>query len=249
MKKIRKIALAITAVLLFSTNIYSQAAFSGYSGGKLNYSSNEDSGDTYDPDLSLQAFFQGQFNFSQNMWGHLEFSIDTKDFLSKELFHKTDAWFKIDEISLIFKSKAETNANYFSLFMGTYDPIGSDIFLQRYFGIQPIASKITESWLGLAGSVLYPLSAEHGPIISTILLSSPVKIFLISSCLLLTVCFISSVSGYISLTSFGIVSFLANSIPIVILLYCNYSNYFYRQCRTSHGTAIIFAPNFSSLIK
>lgn len=156
MKKIRKIALEITAVLLFSTNIYSQAAFSGYSGGKLNYSSNEDSGDTYDPDLSLQAFFQGQFNFSQNMWGHLEFSIDTKDFLSKELFHKTDAWFKIDEISLIFKSKAETNANYFSLFMGTYDPIGSDIFLQRYFGIQPIASKITESWLGLAGSVLYP---------------------------------------------------------------------------------------------
>ena len=68
MKKIRKIALAIMAVLLFSTNIYSQAAFSGYSGGKLNYSSNEDSGDTYDPDLSLQAFFQGQFNFSQNIW-------------------------------------------------------------------------------------------------------------------------------------------------------------------------------------
>jgi hypothetical protein len=40
--------------------------------------------------------------------------------------------------------------------MGTYDPIGSDIFLQRYFGIKPIASKITESWLGLSGSVLYP---------------------------------------------------------------------------------------------
>ena len=156
MKKISKLTLAITAILLFSANAYSQAAFSGYSGGKLNYSSNEDSGDTYDPDLSLQAFFQGQFNFSQNMWGHLEFSIDTKDFLSKELFHKTEAWFKVDEISLIFKSKAETNANYFSLFMGTYDPIGSDIFLQRYFGIQPIASKITESWLGLAGSVLYP---------------------------------------------------------------------------------------------
>ena len=40
--------------------------------------------------------------------------------------------------------------------MGTYDSIGSDIFLLRYFSIQPIASKLTESWLGLAGSILYP---------------------------------------------------------------------------------------------
>ena len=156
MKKINKTVLLMAAVLFFGTRAYSQTAFSGYSGGKLNYSSNEQSGDEYDPDLSLQAFFQGQFNFSQNIWGHLEFSIDTKDILSKELFHKTDAWFKIDEISLIYKSKGESDANYLSLFMGTYDPIGSDIFLQRYFGIQPIASKITESWLGLAGSVLYP---------------------------------------------------------------------------------------------
>lgn len=157
MKKLVKIALTSAIFIFLTTSIYSQSAFSGYSGGKLNYSSNEEvEGDTYDPDLSLQAFFQGQFNFNPNMWGRLEFSIDTKDFLSKELFHKTDAWFKIDEISLIFKSKSESDANYFSLFMGTYDPIGSDIFLQRYFGIQPIASKITESWLGLAGSILYP---------------------------------------------------------------------------------------------
>ena len=156
MKRIEKTGLVIAAILFLSTQLFAQTAFSGYSGGKLNYSSNTESADKYDPDLSLQAFFQGQFNFAQNLWGHLEFSIDTKDFLSKELFHKTDASFKIDEISLIYKSMADTNSNYFSIFMGTYDPIGSDIFLQRYFGIQPIASKITESWLGLAGSVLYP---------------------------------------------------------------------------------------------
>ena len=92
MKKICKTALILAATLLLSANAFAQAAFSGYSGGKLNYSSNEASVDKYDPDLSLQAFFQGQFNFSQNMWGHLEFSIDTQDFLNKELFHKTDAY-------------------------------------------------------------------------------------------------------------------------------------------------------------
>ena len=156
MKRTAKTCLFLATFILFTTQAFSQPSFSGYSGGKLNYSTNQEVTDKYDPDLSLQAFFQGQFNFNQNMWGHLEFSIDTQDFLSKELFHKTEAFFKIDEVSLIFKSKADDNANYFSIFMGTYDPIGSDIFLQRYFGIKPIASKITESWLGLAGSILYP---------------------------------------------------------------------------------------------
>ena len=155
MKKIRKsILFAITFIL--ATGLYAQTAFSGYSGGKLNYATNPEVKDSYDPDLTMQAFFQGQFNFSEKMWGHLEFSLDTGDFLSKELFHKTNASFEVDEISLIYKSNSDTNANYFSLFMGTYDPIGSDLFLQRYFGIQPIASKITESWMGIAGSVLYP---------------------------------------------------------------------------------------------
>lgn len=152
MKKI----ILFAAVISLCSALFAEPAFSGYSGGKVNYATNEEVTDKYDPDLKLQAFFQGQFNFSQNMWGRLEFSIDTGDFLSKELFHKTSAFFEIDELSLTFKSNSDTGANYFSVFMGTYDPIGSDIFLQRYFGIQPIASKITESWLGIAGSILYP---------------------------------------------------------------------------------------------
>lgn len=151
----KKIFLA-AVILSLATSLFAETAFSGYSGGKLNYASNPESTESYDPDLTLQAFFQGQFNFSQNLWGRLEFSINTGDFLSKELFHETDASFKIDELSLTLKSRSDSDANYFSIFMGTYDPIGSDVFLQRYFGIQPIASKITESWLGLAGSILYP---------------------------------------------------------------------------------------------
>ena len=151
MKKFFMKSILAAAFLSLAAGLFAEPAFSGYSGGKVNYAANEEETEKYDPDLTLQAFFQGQFNFSQNMWGRLEFSIDTGDFLSKELFHKTSATFEIDELSLIFKSNSDSDANYFSIFMGTYDPIGSDIFLQRYFGIQPIASKITESWLGLAG--------------------------------------------------------------------------------------------------
>lgn len=145
----------LAAILFISTGLFAATSFSGYAGGKLNYAANPDQ-EAYDPDLRLQAFFAGQFNFSQNIWSHLEFSINTGDLLSRTIFHETESLFQIDELSLICRANLYSAANYFSIFMGTYDPIGSDVFLQRYFNIKPIESKITESYLGLAGSILYP---------------------------------------------------------------------------------------------
>lgn len=151
----KKYTSLLAALIFISTGLFAATSFSGYAGGKLNYCANPESKD-FDPDLKLQAFFAGQFNFSQNVWSHLEFSIDTGDLLGQSIFHETESLFQIDEISLIFRANMYNSANYFSAFMGTYDPIGSDIFLQRYFNIKPINSKITESYLGLAGSILYP---------------------------------------------------------------------------------------------
>lgn len=137
-------------------NVLSSASFfSGYAGGKINLAANE-SAESYDPDLTLDAFFQGQFNLNEHIWSHIEFSVDTGDFLNESLFTGSTSIFKIDELSLIMNSQIESSSNYFSIYMGTFDPVGSDIFLQRYFGLQPIASKLTESWLGLSGSILYP---------------------------------------------------------------------------------------------
>lgn len=141
--------------MIFTSSLSAATSFTGFAGGKINYSANETSSE-YNPDLKLQAFFAGQFNLSQNLWSHMEFSIDTNDLINTSLFEATPSLFQIDEISLITRSLLLSTANYFSTYMGTYEPIGSDIFLQRYFGCEPIASKITESWLGLAGSVLYP---------------------------------------------------------------------------------------------
>lgn len=145
----------LIAGFIFISNITATSFFSGYAGGKLNYSANTES-TSYDPELKLQAFFAGQFNFSQNIWSHMEFSIDTEDFISESLFHTTETLFQIDELSCIFRSNFQNASNYLSLFMGTYDPIGSDVFLQRYFNIKKIASKLTDSYLGLQGSILYP---------------------------------------------------------------------------------------------
>lgn len=151
----RKHILILAAVFYISSGLFAATSFSGYAGGKLNYSANPEV-EEFDPELKLQAFFAGQFNFSQNVWSHLEFSFNTGDFLAQSIFHETESLFQIDELSLIFRANMYSSANYFSIFMGTYDPIGSDVFLQRYFNIKPINSKITESYLGLAGSILYP---------------------------------------------------------------------------------------------
>ncbi|MCR4735817.1 MAG: hypothetical protein K5829_12530 [Treponema sp.] len=149
----------ITGFFIFSiiSSINAASFFSGYTGGKLNFMANSDENSSeYDPDLTLDAFFQGQFNFSEHMWSHIEFSIDTGDMLNESIFKGTQSSFQIDELSLILNSQIEACSNYFSIYMGTFDPVGSDIFLQRYFGVQALASKITDSWLGLSGSILYP---------------------------------------------------------------------------------------------
>ena len=148
-------ALVLIVFITLISKLNASTFFSGYGGGKLNFGANQAS-KKYDPDLTLQAFFAGQFNFNQNMWVHTEISIDTEDLLSNTIFHGTNTVFQIDELSFIMRNNINEATNYFSAYMGTYDPVGSDIFLQRYFGIDPINSKITDSYLGMAGSILYP---------------------------------------------------------------------------------------------
>ena len=147
----KKHIISLAAVIFISTGLFAATSFSGYAGGKLNYAANPEA-EEYDPDLKLQAFFAGQFNFTQNLWSHLEFSINTGDLLSQSIFHETDSKFQIDELSIILRGNMYSCSNYFSAFMGTYDPIGSDVFLQRYFNIKPIGSMITSSPLYLSAS-------------------------------------------------------------------------------------------------
>ena len=151
----KEFLVSIFLITSAAAQIFGVTAFTGYAGGKLNQSANKEA-DDYEGELKLQAFFAGQFNFSQNIWSHLEFSIDTENLLTDDVFKKTPAQFRIDELSITGKMTLNNNVNYVSAFIGTYDPIGSDILLQRYFGIEGIASKVTDSWLGTGNSILYP---------------------------------------------------------------------------------------------
>lgn len=144
----------------FSTSVFAEVTFSGFAGAKADFSSSKT--EKFDPTLCVQSFFSGQFNLSENVITHAEFSLQTEDLIDNSLFKKTPATFKVDELSIIFRRQLLDATNYLSAFVGTYEPIGSDIFLRRQFGIQPIASRMTESWLGLSGSVIYPTFGVGG---------------------------------------------------------------------------------------
>lgn len=131
--------------------------FSGFAGtvADLNFCKREnDSDNSFSPSLNFDLFFSGQFNLSENIILHTDLSVETSDLLTGQIFKSTDAKFRIDELSIVFRKQFGNITNYLSAFAGTYEPIGSDIFLRRQFGIKPIVSKITNTWQGIKGSVL-----------------------------------------------------------------------------------------------
>lgn len=152
----KKIVFLALALHFTGSLLSAEISFSGFAGAKFDFNAKE-AADTFEPQLKIQSFFAGQLNLSQNTIIRGEFSLSTEDIIDNSVFKETPATFQIDELSIVHRSQMMSATNYLSFFVGTYEPIGSDIFLRRQFGIQPVSSKITESWLGLAGSVIYPL--------------------------------------------------------------------------------------------
>lgn len=146
---------------ILSANAFGEMFFSGFAGAKFDFQSDKES-DSYDPEGSFHSFFAGQMNLSKDCIVHGEFSLKTESLSGGDFYKKTPAEFQIDELSITFRKPLLASTNYLSFFTGTYEPIGSDIFLRRQFGIKPICSKLLEGWLGLAGSVIYPMFGVGG---------------------------------------------------------------------------------------
>ncbi len=136
--------------------------FTGYAGtlGELTFSS-----------LDAQMFFAGQLDFNgkfllrgefylktDNLYNMFDTSLTTSQNMPNSLFIYSDdnnANFRIEDISATINTSGDRVTHYFTAFLGNYEPIGSDIFLQRHFGIDPISSDFTKSWRGLNGSSVY----------------------------------------------------------------------------------------------
>ncbi len=97
-------------------------------------------------------------------------SIIGKNFLDKP--SNLNSIFQVNEASAVFKLQTSTVTHYLSLFYGEYEPIGSDVFLQRQFGIAPIRSDLTSSFNSLNGT---SINESYGAGFSYVLhLASPI---------------------------------------------------------------------------
>lgn len=151
-------------LLIVPAFVAAETSFSAYAGVMGDFYSQENDDNDFDPALNLQGYFAGQINLTSSFLVRLEFSLETQDVIDDGPFSDSgiDSHFFIDEISATYIKPFLGNTQYLSLFFGTFEPIGSDVFLQRQFGIAPISSLISESWLGLRGSTVYPFYGAGG---------------------------------------------------------------------------------------
>ncbi len=143
-------------MLFVSLNAFSLDTpyFKGYAGFIGDFTSDEDH-NGLDPQLFAQGYFAGQLHFSDKFIIRSEFFIQTDDIFAGDILKApegTDSIFKVQEVSAVYTLRTGSVKHYLAGFYGEYEPIGSDVFLQRQFGIKPITSKITESYHGINGA-------------------------------------------------------------------------------------------------
>ncbi len=154
----KNITTLLILTLLVTKLFAAMPFFSGYAGLLTNLSLDEN-GEDFNPIVTTETFFNGQLDFSGVFILRGEFFLQTTDITNQNLFDDAfteNAFFKIEELSGTFFIKQAHSTSYINLFLGDFEPIGSDIFLRRQFGIQPISSPLTESWHSLSGASVYP---------------------------------------------------------------------------------------------
>lgn len=106
-------------------------------------------------ELGTSAFFSSSVNLTENFMLRAEMSFELYNIATKDIFTGQGALFWLDDVSFIYKKRFTNCTNYLSLFIGLNEPIGSDTFLERQFGVSDISSKITDGWLGMRDSAIF----------------------------------------------------------------------------------------------
>ena len=133
--------------------------FSGAAGLMTSIANKADS-DSFDPGCGAESYFAGQLDFSGRLFLRGEFYVLADDIFNARIFNGdtpgANGFFRMEELSATCVFNGDKASHYVSAFAGCYEPVGSDIFLQRQFGIKPIQSHLTDSYHGVQGSSLFP---------------------------------------------------------------------------------------------
>ncbi len=150
--KLNKI-LFFAAILTAGAHLSAAPSFSGAiggcAGGDLNVPLN---GNKAQGNVPLAAYAAAQANLAEWAIARGEIAAWSSNLSFNDIFADSDANVRLNELSFVLQRRAFTATNYFSFFVGTYEPIGSDAFLMRHFGIEPISSRLTKSYTSMVGS-------------------------------------------------------------------------------------------------
>ncbi|MCR5613997.1 hypothetical protein [Treponema sp.] len=146
------------AALIMSNTAFADITFSGMAGGTIGVAGQ--TGQDAGFNIPFAAFAAIQLNFDS--WGIFRSNLGliTKSLANGNIFTGQDATLKMNEISLVLTRINADVKHYFGFYLGTYEVVGRDEFLQRQFGIDPISSLLTKSVSTLSPGI--PLYDNQG---------------------------------------------------------------------------------------
>lgn len=151
----QKIVFFILFLLAFSPSISATVFFNGETGFGTTIQPITTS---IVPDLSLNGYFAGQFDLSSNLIFRTNVLLETEPLFGDAFLKSTPAIVTVDELSITYHGHLGTISHYLSAFIGEVNPVGSDLFLQRHFGVPAFSSDITKSQQGISGCKIYPMN-------------------------------------------------------------------------------------------
>ena len=156
MKKLNGIFL-FAALLAAAPLAHAVPSFSGALGGSAGLDLDIPvSGGEKSFKVPLSGFAAVQANLTDWFVARGEIALDASDFAFDDIFSSSQAALKLNELSAVFIRKAVSATSFVSAFIGEYEQIGSDSFLMRQFGIEPISSSLSKSATNLSGISILP---------------------------------------------------------------------------------------------
>lgn len=157
MKKFKLTGL-ILSILIAGGISFADVNFSGMAGGSTGIAGTIEQ--TPEFNIPFNGFAAVQLNFGS--WGifRANLGLASKSLASGNLFTGQDATLKMNEVSFVITKSENSIKNYFGFYLGTYEVVGQDEFLQRQFGIEPFTSMVTRNATTL--STGFPLYNNYG---------------------------------------------------------------------------------------
>lgn len=130
MKRTKFLSIIILLVLMLpAQNLCADSSLSAFTGAEIDFLPVKDNF----PQLKLNGVFAGQYNINNNLLFRGSFGIRTEDIISNGFFQDTPSYFTINELSASFKLPTSVITQQLAVFMGKYESLGSDEFLQKNF--------------------------------------------------------------------------------------------------------------------